>query len=58
MTETEARTIAKDTHLFGYEPEVIKVNDNWHLMVQGGGQDDEVVSGRLFQLRKPSWGNQ
>jgi hypothetical protein len=55
MMEEEARTIQKETHLFGYEPMIIQVGTDWHLQIRGDGQDDDVLANRLFQLRKPKW---
>lgn len=51
MTEAEARTIAEDTHLFGYKPEVITHQGNWHLQIRGDGSDDHTVASRLARLR-------
>jgi hypothetical protein len=58
MTEAEARSISQETHLFGYEPKVIQLGQDWFIQIRGDGSDDETVSNRLFQLRKPKWGTQ
>lgn len=51
MTETEARAIARDTHLFGYEPTVSQIGIDWYLMVRGCGSDDSLVDRQLAKLR-------
>lgn len=51
MTESEARTIAEDTHLFGYKPELIIHDGQWHLQIRGDGSDDRTVAERLARLR-------
>jgi hypothetical protein len=58
MTEQEAKTISQEIDLFGYQPNVIQLGQDWFLQIRGDGSDDETVSNRLFKLRKPKWGNQ
>lgn len=55
MTEHEAKLIAKETHLFGYEPKVVTLDGDSFLMIRGDGTDDDTIERRLFQIRKPTW---
>lgn len=52
MTEHEAKSLAKETHLFGYEPNVIHYNGHWYLQIRGDGSDDRMVSFQLEKMRK------
>lgn len=51
MTEAEARTIAEETHLFGYKPDITQLGINWYLTIRGDGADDSIISARLARLR-------
>jgi hypothetical protein len=51
MTEAEARAIAEDSHLFGYKPDIIQLNNSWHLNIRGDGSDDQTVRSYLARLR-------
>lgn len=51
MTEKEARTLADETHLFGYKPDVIPYQGAWYLNIRGDGADDNTVTKRLARLR-------
>ena len=51
MTEYEARTIAEETHLFGYKPDIIQLGINWYLKIRGDGADYQTVATRLIRLR-------
>jgi hypothetical protein len=55
VTETEALLLQEETHMFGYRPEIMELDGNWHLKIRGDGQDDAIFNARLTQLRKPKW---
>lgn len=55
MTETEALLLQEESHLFGYRPDMIELNGQFHLCIRGDGGDDQVLAARLAQLRKPRW---
>lgn len=52
MTEREARFLSKETHLFGYEPNVINFDGHWYLQIRGDGSDDRMIDYQLRNLRK------
>lgn len=52
MTEREAKLLSKETHLFGYEPNIIQFNGHWYLQVRGDGSDDNTVNFQLQKIRK------
>jgi hypothetical protein len=52
MSETEARTIASETFLFGYQPAIIPLRGQWYLSVRGDGADDKTIERRLHELRR------
>lgn len=52
MTEAEARKLAEQTHLFGYKPDVILLNNHAHLMIRGDGADDQLIVDQLVHQRK------
>jgi hypothetical protein len=55
MTETEAHLLQEEIHLFGYKPEILEIDGQFHLKIRGDGGDDQVLAARLNQLRKPKW---
>jgi hypothetical protein len=52
MSEAEARTIASETHLFGYKPDILPIRGQWYLSVRGDGADDKTIERRLGELRR------
>jgi hypothetical protein len=52
MTETEARTIAGESFLFGYTPDILPIRGQWYLSVRGDGADDATIERRLHELRR------
>lgn len=52
MTEEEAHRLRSQSSLFGYEPNAIKINEDWYLQVRGDGADDTTVEHQLQLMRK------
>jgi hypothetical protein len=52
MSEQEARYLSKETHLFGYEPNVIQYQGDWYLQIRGDGSDDRTIAFQLQNMRK------
>ena len=47
ITEPLARMISKESHIFGYEPEVRVLNGHAHLIIRGDGSDDQHLAQRI-----------
>lgn len=50
-SESWARYIANKTDLFGYQPAVVQVAGQWHLVVRGDGSDDAVIERMIERLQ-------
>lgn len=52
MTEEEAKSLASQTHLFGYDPNVITFGGHWYLQIRGDGSDDNIITFQLAKMRR------
>ena len=54
LTEPMARMISKESHIFGYEPEVRVLNGQTHLIIRGDGSDDHQLMQRIEHHQRRS----
>lgn len=47
IAEPLARMISKESHIFGYEPEVRQLNGAHYLIIRGDGSDDQQLAQRI-----------
>ena len=50
MSEAEAKAIAAQTHLFGYQPDAYPLRGSWHLSICSDA-DAQIVRDKLVEIR-------